>query len=84
MSEDAVLRAQKKGLDVHVGTSSMIDGKYDAIIAFGVLEHVSSPTSFLRDLSKCLSDAGEVIVGQPMQDVPSYDLFLLTIFTTSA
>jgi len=54
MNEHAVLRARKKGLDVHLGAKTDIRGQYDTIIAFGVLEHVPSPTSFLKDLSAAL------------------------------
>jgi SAM-dependent methyltransferase len=77
LSEQAAVRAQQKGLAVSVGGSSDISGRYDTIIAFGVLEHVPSPTGFLRDLREHLSDEGELIVGQPMQDVSSYDLFFV-------
>ena len=77
LNEDAVLRARKKLLDVRRSTSTDIEGQYDTIIAFGVLEHVPSPTSFLKDLSEHLNDGGEVILGQPMLDVPSYDLFFV-------
>lgn len=77
LSEEAVARARQKKLDVAIGSSSDIDGQYDTIISFGVLEHVPSPTQFLSDLREHLSDEGELIIGQPMQDVSSYDLFFV-------
>jgi SAM-dependent methyltransferase len=77
LNEHAADRARRKGLDVVVGGSAEIHGQYDLIVAFGVLEHVPSPTVFLRDLREHLSDDGELILGQPMQDVPSYDLFFI-------
>jgi 2-polyprenyl-3-methyl-5-hydroxy-6-metoxy-1,4-benzoquinol methylase len=77
LNEDAVLRARKKQLDVCLGASTDITGQFDTIIAFGVLEHVPSPTSFLKDLSEHLNVNGDIILGQPMQDVPSYDLFFV-------
>jgi SAM-dependent methyltransferase len=77
LSEDAVVRARRKGLEVNWGTSPSSLDKYDTILAFGVLEHVPSPTAFLTDLRARLTESGEVILGQPMQDVPSYDLFFV-------
>lgn len=77
LNEQAVARARRKSLDVRVGSSIDIEGSYDTIIAFGVLEHVSTPTAFLRDLRTHLSDDGDLVIGQPMQDVPSYDLFFV-------
>jgi SAM-dependent methyltransferase len=77
LNEHAVERARRKGLDVAVGGSAEIQGQYDLIVAFGVLEHVPSPTVFLKDLRAHLSKDGELIIGQPMQDVPSYDLFFI-------
>ena len=69
-----------------MGSSLDIEGRYDTIVAFGVLEHVPSPTAFLRDLREHLHERGELVIGQPMQDVPSYDLFFvdhLHHFTTA-
>ncbi|HYM79326.1 MAG TPA: class I SAM-dependent methyltransferase [Candidatus Dormibacteraeota bacterium] len=86
MNEQAAGRARRKGLDVKVGSSTDIVDRYDLIIAFGVLEHVPSPTNFLTDLRERLSPRGELVVGQPMQNVPSYDLFFvdhLHHFTTN-
>lgn len=77
LNEEAVTRARRRGLEVNRGSSKDIVGLYDTIIAFGVLEHVPSPTAFLGDLLAHLSDNGELIVGQPMQDVSSYDLFFV-------
>jgi 2-polyprenyl-3-methyl-5-hydroxy-6-metoxy-1,4-benzoquinol methylase len=86
LSEEAVARARFKGLNVRVAGSSNITDQYDTIIAFGVLEHVPSPTAFLQDLRNSLHENGDLIIGQPMQDVPSYDLFFvdhLHHFTTN-
>jgi SAM-dependent methyltransferase len=73
----AVARANRKGLDVHIASSRDISGRYDTTIAFGVLEHVPHPTEFLRDLRAHLSEGGDLILGQPMQDAPGYDLFFV-------
>ena len=77
LNEGAVTRARKKRLDVRLGASTDIEGQYDTIIAFGVLEHVPSPTSFLKDLSEHLNVVGDIIVAQPTLDVSSYDLFFV-------
>jgi len=77
LSAAAVWRAQQQGLHVTTGCSTDIEGQYDTIVAFGVLEHVPSPTLFLEEIAKALKGSGEVIIGQPMQDVPSYDLFFV-------
>jgi 2-polyprenyl-3-methyl-5-hydroxy-6-metoxy-1,4-benzoquinol methylase len=77
LNETAVTRATRKGLDVDVASSRDISGYYDTIIAFGVLEHVAHPTAFLQDLRAHLSEGGDLVIGQPMQDAPGYDLFFV-------
>jgi len=77
LSEDAVRRARRKGLDVRLGESTNITDCYDTIVAIGVLEHVPSPTSFLKELREHLTNGGDLIIAQPMQDVSSYDLFFV-------
>jgi 2-polyprenyl-3-methyl-5-hydroxy-6-metoxy-1,4-benzoquinol methylase len=78
LSADAVAFANAKGLNVRQGGLDTLSGeKYDIIIAFGVLEHVPDPSVFLSQVRALLSEEGEVIIGQPMQDVPSYDIFFV-------
>lgn len=77
VNEDATKLAQGKKLRVVPGDYKMIRGKYDLIIAFGVLEHVPSPFKFLSNLSEHLTEHGHIVVGQPMQDVKSYDIFFV-------
>ncbi|MGP0021553.1 MAG: class I SAM-dependent methyltransferase [Candidatus Sulfotelmatobacter sp.] len=78
LSADAVALANAKSLNVRQGGLEILAGEeYDIIIAFGVLEHVPNPQGFLAQVRELLSDEGEAIVGQPMQDVPSYDIFFV-------
>jgi 2-polyprenyl-3-methyl-5-hydroxy-6-metoxy-1,4-benzoquinol methylase len=78
LSAEAVALAVAKGLDVRQGGMEILGSEeFDIVIAFGVLEHVPSPTMLLTDMRELLEVGGEVIVGQPMQDVPSYDVFFV-------
>ena len=78
LSADAIALANAKGLNVRQGGLESLAGEqYDIIIAFGVLEHVPNPKTFLAQVRDLLSDGGEAIVGQPMQNVPSYDIFFV-------
>jgi SAM-dependent methyltransferase len=45
--------------------SSQITGTFDAIIAFGVLEHVESPVVFIRQLLDLLRRGGAIYIGVP-------------------
>ena len=78
LSAQAVALANARGLNVRQGGLETLSGeKYDIIIAFGVLEHVSNPRMFLAQVRELLAEEGEAILGQPMQDVPSYDVFFV-------
>lgn len=74
---EAVNRARTKGLDITYGGTSEIIGKYDMILSFGVLEHVYSPKKFINEISTHLKPGGIMFLIQPMQDVPSYDIFFI-------
>jgi 2-polyprenyl-3-methyl-5-hydroxy-6-metoxy-1,4-benzoquinol methylase len=78
LSVEAVALANAKGLNVRQGSLENLSGeRYDLVIAFGVLEHVPNPSTFLTQVRELLSEQGEAIIGQPMQDVPSYDVFFV-------
>ena len=78
LNADAVALAKAKGLNVRQGGLESLRGEeYDVVIAFGVLEHVPDPRVFLVQVRELLAEEGEVVVGQPMQDVPSYDVFFV-------
>jgi hypothetical protein len=42
-----------------------------------VIEHVPSPSAFLKAIRGRLRDAGTLVLVQPTQDVPSYDVFFV-------
>lgn len=69
--------ALQKGLQVKNGTYQDIEGQFDLIISFGVIEHVPSPTDFLKTLRKFLNPEGLLLIGQPIQDNQSYDIFFI-------
>jgi len=57
------------GLDVYTGTIEQFvrqnGGRYDAVLAQDVLEHVSDPISFFRCLRPCLRPGGWLILDTP-------------------
>jgi SAM-dependent methyltransferase len=75
MSRQAVALATEKGLTVTAGSYHDVSGTYDLIVSFGVIEHVVSPTDFLRTLRRALKPGGRLVLGQPIQDAVSYDVF---------
>jgi SAM-dependent methyltransferase len=50
---------------------------YDLAYSVAVIEHVQSPTRFLRAVRKKLRPGGVLVLCQPTQDVMSYDLFFV-------
>ncbi len=78
LSAEATRRARDQGLDAHCGdTEAAPHELYDRILVFGVLEHVPSPTAFLHRLRARLPIDGELVLGQPTQDVANYDIFFV-------
>ncbi len=76
MSAQAVLQAQENGLSVvQGGIEAAPDHRYDLIYCIGVLEHVPSPRAFLGGLRERLSPEGTLLLCQPTQDVPGYDVY---------
>lgn len=76
LSHDATAIARKQGLSVYQGAFSNFNSRnYDIAYAVGVIEHVSSPTEFLKEIRNHLKPGGLLFLCQPTQDVPSYDLF---------
>lgn len=56
----------KRGLDVFHGfLEDFGTEKYDLILAFHVLEHVESPTMFMRKAKTLLKDDGRIIIDTP-------------------
>lgn len=74
----AVAQARQRGLAVcQAGVEDTPEGVFDAVYAIAVLEHVPSPSRFLRDLRRRLRPGGLLYLCQPTQDVASYDIFFV-------
>lgn len=70
--------AARRGADVRAGgTEDLPPGQIDVVIAVAVLEHVPSPTAFLTELRRLLRPGGHLVLIQPTQAVPSYDIFFV-------
>jgi SAM-dependent methyltransferase len=71
----AAAEGRARGSDIRPS----LDGVPAADIAWAiaVLEHVPSPTSFLRRIRSCLAPGGMLMLIQPSADVPSYDVLFL-------
>jgi SAM-dependent methyltransferase len=67
--------ANRRKLTVAKGTYENIEGEYDLIYSFAVIEHVPSPMDFLKKLKRHLKKGGVIVVAQPSQDYGSSDIF---------
>ena len=75
---EAAAEARALGLNVRQGdTAALADAQYDVILAIAVVEHVPSPTAFIAEIRRLLAPGGRVVLIQPTQDVPSYDVFFV-------
>jgi 2-polyprenyl-3-methyl-5-hydroxy-6-metoxy-1,4-benzoquinol methylase len=78
LNRDAVHLARQRGIIMHQGEPADLAGEqYDVVYSIAVLEHVPSPTKFLKELRRLLKPGGHLFLCQPTQDVPSYDLFFI-------
>lgn len=75
MNGDSVKKAHKKGLVVRKGTYKDIDGQYDLIFSFAVIEHIPSPSDFGLVLKSHLRPNGLLLIAQPCQDYGSSDIY---------
>jgi SAM-dependent methyltransferase len=76
LSAEATALAKKNGLSVYQSLLSDFDHRdYDIIYSINVIEHVASPTEFLKQIHNHLNPGGWLFLCQPTQDVQSYDLF---------
>lgn len=77
LSEASVAMATSRGLAAARGTYRDVQGRYDLIYSFAVIEHVPSPADFMARLRDHLSPAGLLLVAQPCQDRGSNDVFFV-------
>ncbi len=73
---EAAARARGTGLAVYDSWSEVGTG-FDLAYSVAVVEHVASPSAFLRDIATRLRPGGRLLLSQPTQDVPSYDVFFV-------
>lgn len=74
----AVALARQRSLPVRQGTpEDLEEAAFDSAYSVAVVEHVPSPTSFLRAIRRALRPGGSLLLCQPTQDVPSYDVFFI-------
>jgi 2-polyprenyl-3-methyl-5-hydroxy-6-metoxy-1,4-benzoquinol methylase len=78
LSQAAAAKARERGLTIHgVAPAALGVEPFDLIYAVAVVEHVTSPTAFLTALRALLRPGGLLLLCQPTQDVPSYDVFFV-------
>jgi 2-polyprenyl-3-methyl-5-hydroxy-6-metoxy-1,4-benzoquinol methylase len=68
ISESAVERGRKEGLDLRAGELSrqgFADGSFDVITALDLLEHVSDPAAFLKEAYRVIAPSGVLILETP-------------------
>lgn len=69
ISDFAADIARKRGLDVTTGTVEQYVSEpydtFDIVMAFEVIEHVTSPSQFLKDISKLLKPKGLLFLSTP-------------------
>lgn len=65
LNSKAAEACKAKGLNVEAALLESVEGEYDAIVAFQVLEHVSQPGEFLRTCERRLSKNGRLLVSVP-------------------
>jgi 2-polyprenyl-3-methyl-5-hydroxy-6-metoxy-1,4-benzoquinol methylase len=76
LNRSAVELAHRRGLAIHPEEPGKLEPEqYDTIYSIAVIEHVASPARFIKDLRRLLKPGGHLVLCQPTQDVPSYDVF---------
>ena len=76
INEKAILKGKSKGLDIRSLKDPILE-KADLVISYAVIEHTTSPTNFLKSISKILNPNGLVLIGTPHQDRISHDIFFI-------
>jgi SAM-dependent methyltransferase len=78
LSGSAAEVARRRRVPMRTGElSSLPDASFDLAYAVAVLEHVPSPTGFIAEIRRLLRPGGHLVLVQPTQDVPSYDVFFV-------
>ena len=70
-NDSAIERASKVGINLikeSIEAHAEKGGKYDAVVSFQVLEHVSSPHSFIKACVDCLKPSGVLVLAVPSRD----------------
>jgi len=72
MSPEAISKAQGNGIRVvneavekHAESCA---GRYDTVVSFQSLEHVSDPRSFITAAAQCVAPTGKLVVAVPSED----------------
>jgi 2-polyprenyl-3-methyl-5-hydroxy-6-metoxy-1,4-benzoquinol methylase len=65
INRDAVEICRNKGLNVSLERIESIEHKFDAIVSFEVLEHISNAKDFITNICKLLSPGGTLILAVP-------------------
>jgi len=68
-NEHAVKTARNNGFIIYTPDYN-IEEKFDAIIAFHILEHMADPLDFIRSLSARIKNHGKIYLSVPNQDGP--------------
>ena len=77
-SEDAAHFASKYANIRNTGFENILDTeKYDIVLSTCVLEHTTNPNLFLQKNNNILNDEGIIILGIPIQNAESFDVFFL-------
>jgi 2-polyprenyl-3-methyl-5-hydroxy-6-metoxy-1,4-benzoquinol methylase len=63
--EDSEKRTKVKILNVNLNDNTENLGKFDIVLLFHVLEHISEPVEFLANIKKMLSKNGKLIIEVP-------------------
>lgn len=69
-SPELVAMGRGRGLDLRQGDLDAIEGRFDVIVLYNVLEHLTDPVAALRRLRDHLAPAGELFVEVP--DIESF------------
>ena len=72
LNKNAAELAREKGLDVHNETiqdhATSNEGKYDVVVSFQVMEHVTDVQDIIKASLKCLKPGGRLIFSVPNND----------------